>query len=148
MSLYASYVCLCILASSRIPRYILRRRTPTFQGGSVTVQKLDNLISQGQASISTNRSLSDKRFRTTTVQFRRGGQAWLGAWHRMDTVVMATERTRGHLRPPPCHLSSLRGKHCSPVLCFLPWQLLWTECLTAPLPPRVGPRASLCLWSS
>jgi hypothetical protein len=37
MSLYASYVCLCVLALSRIPRLILRRQTPNFYGGSIIV---------------------------------------------------------------------------------------------------------------
>jgi hypothetical protein len=37
MSLYASFVCLRILASSRIPRLILRWQNPHFWGGSVTV---------------------------------------------------------------------------------------------------------------
>jgi hypothetical protein len=35
--LYAYVLCLCILASSRIPRYDLGRQTPGFQGGSVTI---------------------------------------------------------------------------------------------------------------
>jgi hypothetical protein len=38
MSLYASYVSLSILASSRIPQLILRRRAPHFCGGFVTVR--------------------------------------------------------------------------------------------------------------
>jgi hypothetical protein len=37
MSLYASYVCVCIFASSRIPRSILRWRTPHFWADSITV---------------------------------------------------------------------------------------------------------------
>jgi hypothetical protein len=37
MSLYASYVCLCILASSKIPQSILKRQTLHFWVGSVTV---------------------------------------------------------------------------------------------------------------
>jgi hypothetical protein len=36
MVLYAYVLCLCILASPRIPRYDLWRRTPHFCGGSVT----------------------------------------------------------------------------------------------------------------
>jgi hypothetical protein len=40
MSLYTSYVSLCILASSRIHRSILRRRTPHFWGGSVIAGQL------------------------------------------------------------------------------------------------------------
>jgi hypothetical protein len=42
MSLYVSYVCLHILASSRIPRSILRRWTPHFWGGCVTLSKCIN----------------------------------------------------------------------------------------------------------
>jgi hypothetical protein len=39
MIMYAWYVGLCILTSSRIPRLILRRRrTPLFKGGSVTAK--------------------------------------------------------------------------------------------------------------
>jgi hypothetical protein len=37
MVLYAWCVCLCILASLRIPRSILRRQTLQFCGGSVTL---------------------------------------------------------------------------------------------------------------
>jgi hypothetical protein len=33
MTLYAYVLCLCILVSSRIPRYDLGRQTPTFLGG-------------------------------------------------------------------------------------------------------------------
>jgi hypothetical protein len=40
ISLYILYVCLCILASSRIPRSILRWQTPHFRGGSVTVDNI------------------------------------------------------------------------------------------------------------
>jgi hypothetical protein len=37
MSLYASFVCLCILTSSKISRSILRQRTPHLWGGSIIV---------------------------------------------------------------------------------------------------------------
>jgi hypothetical protein len=40
ISLYILYVCLCILASSRIPRSILRWQTPHFLGGSFTADNI------------------------------------------------------------------------------------------------------------
>jgi hypothetical protein len=59
MSLYASYVCLCILASSRIPQLILRRQTSTFQGGYVTITTFEHSeqaspISEGITGIRMN----------------------------------------------------------------------------------------------
>jgi hypothetical protein len=43
MVLYAYVLCLRILALSRIPQYDLGRRTPHFEGGSITVGYQSNI---------------------------------------------------------------------------------------------------------
>jgi hypothetical protein len=55
MVLYAYVLCLCILASSRIPRYYLGRQTPIFQGGFCHIQPEQHL------SIAKDSKWSDKR---------------------------------------------------------------------------------------
>jgi hypothetical protein len=60
MILYAYVLCLRILASLRIPRYDLGRRTPHFRGGYVTVgyqSKIGVKYTQKHLKITTTLSM-------------------------------------------------------------------------------------------